>query len=86
MMVLVFKQPLTAAEIKAKARALAKAICSLAPLRHLSLHCHLNVAGGYQLAFSNKGRHLPAVTVEAPEMDRVGGTCRTLTACVPEAL
>jgi hypothetical protein len=57
----------------AKARALARLVCSLPPMPHGILNCPITIGGGYQLVFITRGLHLPAVTVRASGCETVTG-------------
>lgn len=59
---------------RAKARALARLVCSLPPMPHGVVNCPVNTGGGYQLVFMASGLHLPAVTVRANGCETVTGT------------
>lgn len=64
----------------AKARELARAVCSLPFSRHIAVRCPFG--GGYQLAFTGASRRLPVVGVQAAACGSVigAGLLRTTNA------
>jgi len=68
---------------RAKARALARAVCGLPAMPHGVLSCPMNVGGGYQLVFIASGRTLHPVTVEATGCESVTGAGAAHTGAAP---
>lgn len=68
---------------RAKARALARAVCGLPALPHGVLSCPINVGGGYQLVFTASGRTLRPVTVGATGCESVAGAGTARAGSVP---
>jgi hypothetical protein len=58
---------------RAKARALASAVCGLPAMPHGVLSCPIDVGGGYRLTFTASGWTLRPVTVEATGCESVTG-------------
>ena len=58
---------------RAKARALARLVCSLPTTPDGTINCPVDFGGGYQLVFMTSGLHLPAVTVHASGCETVTG-------------
>jgi len=58
---------------RARARALARLVCSLPRMPHGALHCPVDIGGGYQLVFMTSGLHLPAITIRASGCEAVTG-------------
>ena len=67
------KLPSITVRDRAKARALARLVCSLPPMPHGVVNCPVAFGGGYQLVFMTSGLHLPAVTVRASGCETVTG-------------
>jgi hypothetical protein len=67
------KLPSITVRDRAKARALARLVCSLPLMPHGTLSCPVAIGGGYQLVFMTSGLHLPAVTVRASGCETVTG-------------
>jgi len=67
------KLPSIAVRDHARARALARLVCSLPPMPHGVVNCPVAIGGGYQLVFMTSGLHLPAVTIRASGCETVIG-------------
>jgi hypothetical protein len=57
----------------AKARALARLVCSLPTMPQGVVNCPVAFGGGYQLIFMTSRLHLPAVTIRASGCETVNG-------------